>query len=431
MSESASVTGTNLDSSTFTVPVVSATEFNNPKTNNYFTNAQGNLIHFHFAYSNYEPAEAVCFFAHGYGGHSNGPVAQEMAKYLNERHIAVFFMDFQGHGYSTGDRAHMTCHTHLTADLIQFIHLILVDEISDHVVVMTAGTEVGVGVKTATNGHHLLLSAAHRRGVPLATTSFDFTNTTIRADTNRMNSPPPDVPDVPDDASVPLSKEWLLRLRTLPFFLMGQSMGGALLNICSNTILDTECFKNTYVGTVTLAPALHINSRPSWVMTEILRYTVAFFYSKGEMPSSQKGNNSLDFSHSVRDPAKIAMFEADTWGNPGAIGYNQPMKWGTALFFLDLHTHATQSFPSMRFPFLILHDPQDKICNIQGSRDMYALAATREEDKKLIEVPDGLHGLLTNQNNMILDHVLDWVRPRMRMVASAGIGGVIGECNAV
>jgi len=364
------------------VAKVCATEFNNPKTKNYFTNAKGNLIHFHYGYSNTKPAEAVCYFVHGYGGHTNGPVVQTMTKYLNEHKIAVFCMDFQGHGYSTGDRAYMTSYVDLTADLTQFVDLVLSDEeivmLNDSV--HSSNTDTGSSTTQAPD--------RHSPAVPADMAHFEFDNTKG------------------------YSKEWLLGIRTLPFFMLGQSMGGALLSVCANTIMDK--YPDSFLGIAMLAPALTIG-KPHWLVIEAMRYTVALLNSKGEMPS-QKANNTLDFRNSVKDPSKIAMFEADTWGNPGALGYNRPMRWGTALFFLDLNTHAVKSFSSMRFPFLILHDPEDKVCGVQGSRDMTRLAATALEDKKLVEIPDGLHGLLTNDNDMILNHVLDWVQPRIARV---------------
>lgn len=363
---------------------VSATEFNSPKTKNFFTNASGNFIHFHYQYDNFKPAEAVCFFAHGYGGHTDGLNARNMMRYLNEHQVAVFCMDFQGHGYSTGDRAFMISHADMTADLIQFLNVILVDEIETD---QTIGNQSGASTSVAASASTAAAAAAAMAasGLPIAVKHFEF------------------------GASEVHSKDWILSIRSLPFFMLGQSMGGALLSVCSNTIMDT--FGVQYVGTVALAPALAID-RPGWLVVESLRYTMALFNPKGEM-TSQKGNNTLDFSNSVRDPAKIAMFEADTWGKPGALGYNRPMRWGTALFFLDLHTHVERTLPSMRFPFLLVHDPEDKVCSIRGSRDMLRLAATAPADKSLVEVPGSLHGLLTNDNDMILGHVLAWVSPRI------------------
>ena len=37
-----------------------------------------------------------------------------------------------------------------------------------------------------------------------------------------------------------------------------------------------------------------------------------------------------------KDEEHIAFAEMDTWGKPGAVGYNQPMKWGTAASFIDM-----------------------------------------------------------------------------------------------
>ena len=87
-----------------------------------------------------------------------------------------------------------------------------------------------------------------------------------------------------------------------------------------------------------------------------------------------------------RHAETIAFTEQDTWGNEGALGWNHGMRWGTALMFLDFAAVIAQTMSKVAYPFLILHDPADKVCNIAGSRRLVAESCTPAEQKQLTEV---------------------------------------------
>jgi hypothetical protein len=80
------------------------------------------------------------------------------------------------------------------------------------------------------------------------------------------------------------------------------------------------------------------------------------------------------------------MTEADTWGNEGALGWNKGMRWATALMFIEFGAAIRESMSSVAHPFLILHDPGDEICGIEGSRMLMQQSVTPAENKELIEV---------------------------------------------
>ena len=110
----------------------------------------------------------------------------------------------------------------------------------------------------------------------------------------------------------------------------------------------------------------------------------------------------------LRKPEHIRMAALDTWGLNGALGYNLGMRWGTALMFMDLaDTFSADSFwRSIEYPFVIIHDPGDAVCNISGSRNMLQSAATPAHAKQLVEVPGYLHALLANCPYEMCDHVI-------------------------
>jgi alpha-beta hydrolase superfamily lysophospholipase len=304
---------------TMDAPTETAEAFNKPKTANYFRNTRGNRLHFRHNCNNLDACLGSIFFLHGYAGHVNGPGIGGMIKYMNDRNIAVFCMDFAGHGYSEGERALIEEREHLIEDFLGFINFILKAEVTPQ-------------MDTAGFDEH-----------------FDISQ--------------------------------LSRIRALPFSVMGSSMGGAVTALVSNALTEFPA----YCGSILLAPALSINP-PHWLLVEFMRYTFCTVTPAGILPSVMA--SVTDNRHSLKHDESLLKAELDTWGLPGALGWNKGLRWGTALMFIDMayHIGEPETLKSFRFPFLIIHDPSDKICSIEGSKSMIERSSTPAEDKKLVEV---------------------------------------------
>lgn len=345
----------------------SALDFNYPITANFFRNNRGNKLHFRYKIGKGGPEACLgsLFFLHGYAGHVDGPSIGKLIDYMSDRNIAVFCMDFEGHGHSEGERALIQDRQHLIEDFLGFVHFIM-----------------------------------QSADVPTSDSAgFD--------------------PDF--DLSA------LNRLRVLPFGVMGSSMGGAVTALVSNDLMKYP----TYSGSILLAPALSINP-PNWILVELLRHTVCYFTPTALMPSGLASVS--DNRASLKHEEALARAELDTWGLPGALGWNKGMRWATALMFIDMGSHIgkPETLSSFRFPFLIIHDPGDTICSIDGSRAMMDNASTPAEDKKLVEVshnfstlilsynqfccvfevPGYLHAILVNHPEEVCYQVLQWMLPR-------------------
>ena len=65
-------------------------------------------------------------------------------------------------------------------------------------------------------------------------------------------------------------------------------------------------------------------------------------------------------------------------------GHN--MKWATGLMFIRMAEALKTEFASVRCPFVILHDPYDKVVNIKGSHDLLEMSLTPPDQKTLVEV---------------------------------------------
>jgi alpha-beta hydrolase superfamily lysophospholipase len=204
----------------------------------------------------------------------------------------------------------------------------------------------------------------------------------------------------------------LVSLRDLPFFLMGSSMGGAVSTLASLQL----CTMPQYIGCTLLAPFLGNAKLPHWLLVEFFKYTFAYWTPNSHMPSflSNISDNTLTWTNEN----DILLAEMDAWGNEGALGFGQGMKWGTANMFLSMGPHIVEKFKEINYPFLILHDPADEICSIDGSHNMMKHTSTPDEDKKVIEVNGFLHGMIYNNPEEVCDHVVEWIQSR---VAKQGV----------
>jgi hypothetical protein len=97
-------------------------------------------------------------------------------------------------------------------------------------------------------------------------------------------------------------------------------------------------------------------------------------------------SNVTDYSLTFKHAVSLERLEADKWGREGALGWGRNVRWGTALMFIDF-AKALQPFMStVTYPFLIIHDPADAICDIAGSKLLMEKSATAGDKKKLVEV---------------------------------------------
>ena len=112
--------------------------------------------------------------------------------------------------------------------------------------------------------------------------------------------------------------------------------------------------------------------------------TVGACTSTAQIPASMSKTNVVQLLY--KSPESQAHFEMDTWGRPGALGWNQGMRWGSVLMFLDLGAAIDRIRRDIAYPFMILHDPGDQVCGIEGSRNLVAQSKTADDKKKLVEV---------------------------------------------
>ena len=326
--------------------------FNEPQSGNKFTNGNGCKLHFRVAKT--PPgvvAKCVVFFVPGYSNHVNSPEVKRMNENLASKGTIVVSIDMQGHGYSEGLRCYVPRYDHFVRDVVHFVSCFM----DEH----------------ATNN----------------TLFFD-------PEPNSFNNSD------------------LLAFRKLPFFIMAVSMGGGISVIAAHILWnmkrgDERMFPQ-FRGVLFQAPFTTI-AQPGCLTASILKYAFSHFIriftalsnsfalrnlfyrstvgacaSTIQLPASMSKTNVVQMLY--KSPESQAYFEMDTWGKPGALGWNQGMRWGTVLMFLDLGAAIDVIRKDIAYPFMILHDPADELTDIAGSRQLIEESLTDPDHKQLIEV---------------------------------------------
>ncbi len=86
------------------------------------------------------------------------------------------------------------------------------------------------------------------------------------------------------------------------------------------------------------------------------------------------------------------------------------MKYGTGAMFIELGITTRNILPTVSCPFMILHDPEDQVCTIRGSRNLMEQSQTEVCAKSLVELPGGYHVLVATKLEDVCGHIISWFR---------------------
>lgn len=321
-----------------------------PATDYYWTSHENCQLHLRY----WAPAAAkdvrgTLFYVHGYAGHINRPTLTSFLARIASAGYVIFGFDIKGHGYSPGERCLVHSFNDILDDCIDFADL-----------VFSAKASIG-------NGYNL--------GV---------------------------------------CDEILIAAQHVRFGLVGESMGGALALLLANQIVQgglRSSRENSFKGTVALSPALAVSLPSPW-MQAVLRNTVVPMMPSSAMPQWVSSGAQADISDSIRDEQIAAFAIQDDWGEAkGALGWRKPMKWGTAGAFSALYSTIDDDLADMTFPFAVLHDPDDAICDYAGTQRLMKLSPSK--DKQVVDVPGGLHGISCNEPEFTASTIIAFFAKRM------------------
>ena len=212
-------------------------------------------------------------------------------------------------------------------------------------------------------------------------------------------------------------EDWLLcissafkNLPQVPWFVAGQSMGGtfalAVAHKCNNLKAGAkDGYFSRFSGCISICPSLKVSIPPSPIVA-LLRAVLPLirFQIMPQFMNPVKGNTFLWKSREVES----WIINKDRWGVPGALGWGLGMRWGMADTLMRLISHVNNLAPQIQYPFLIIQDPDDKICNFEGAEIFFA-SARRCKSKHICRIVDGAHDLMCNEPAAVAIAIDNWI----------------------
>ncbi|XP_058730874.1 caffeoylshikimate esterase [Vicia villosa] len=188
------------------------------------------------------------------------------------------------------------------------------------------------------------------------------------------------------------------KFKSLPCFLFGESMGGAICLLIH--FADPKGFQ----GAILVAPMCKISDkvRPKWPIPQILTFLARFFPTLPIVPTPDLLYKSVKVDHKK----VIAQM------NP--LRYRGKPRLGTVVELLRVTDILSRKLCDVELPFIVLHGSADVVTDPEVSRELYEEA--RSEDKS-IKVFDGMmHSLLfgeTDENvEVVRSEILQWLNGR-------------------
>ncbi|XP_057522218.1 caffeoylshikimate esterase isoform X2 [Amaranthus tricolor] len=173
--------------------------------------------------------------------------------------------------------------------------------------------------------------------------------------------------------------------RNRPFFLFGQSMGGA---VALKIHLKQP---KAWNGAVLVAPMCKIadDMYPPFILTQIL-ISLAKVFPKWKMVPQ-------------KDLADIAFREKKELANYNVIAYKDKPRLKTAVEMLRTTDEIASRLEEVSMPFLILHGEADIVTNPSVSKALYEKASSK--DKKLLLCKDSYHAILEGEPDDVIERV--------------------------
>jgi alpha-beta hydrolase superfamily lysophospholipase len=329
------------------------------RTEEFVTNNREQILHVRSSWP--KKTKFIVVFLHGYASHGARPTHQHLGKEFNNNEIAYITLDFHGHGYSEGLRAHVKSVNDLIDDATSLLKALYSNE--------NEITERNSFVRKFYLNQY--------------------------ADINT------------------------------PFYIMGHSMGGGTSILLANRINTLQEYRGNlrlnFKGCLFVAPAIEFPNKPNIFLTLIMNYIMAPCFGEKLMSTS---SNTTSSTITIPSPLNIDQNGdplPEPWDNskyleyiqndsfPNGLGWNNPIRYETANSLLTLSSEVTNVLESITFPFIVFHDSDDKVVNVEGSLNLINLSRTPIKDKIFVEVIDGQHDPISNQIDFVTNHCIQWI----------------------
>jgi hypothetical protein len=161
-------------------------------------------------------------------------------------------------------------------------------------------------------------------------------------------------------------------------------------------------------GCVLLAPMVNVN-RPPAIVCSLMDMVMTPLFGTYSLPDMLCG--ATNYAHSVSNESYhnyIILDRHDSEKNPTGLMWAHNVRYATATTCLALSDRVLSIIPQISFPFVVLHDPEDKITTASGSLFLFENSPDNPM-KEYIKVKDGLHDLLTNKLGYTVSQMLRWM----------------------
>jgi alpha-beta hydrolase superfamily lysophospholipase len=183
-----------------------------------------------------------------------------------------------------------------------------------------------------------------------------------------------------------------------PLFLLGHSMGGAIVALASLTR------KPKVRGLVFSAPALKIGPRVYPILRHVAQVAGRLF---PRVRVIKMTGNSIS-----RDPHVVADFQQDP------LVFHERLPNRTAAEILKAAHWLSAHLGSVEQPFLVMHGTGDCVTDPEGSRLLYERASSNDKEIKLY---DGLYHDLWHEpeGNRVMADLIAWLAARQNSTTDA------------
>jgi len=334
--------------------------FQLPKTPGFFQAPSGHRLHVRTILPSNDPTatevKAVIIHCHGMNSHVNGRNwGGEFLPRVAKEGFAVFAVDIMGHGYSEGTRA-----------LIEDWHDVFDDLEALAEAIFNDGDEQ-VGEE-------------------------DF------------------------NAAIP--PEVLERLRRRPLFIDGLSMGGMIGFHLGLRLQEHPRLQKIFRGAVLGAPSLQVPMPPEAVSC-LLRTFVVPCFSHSSMPAAVSSSSKVQYGncYKLSDPKQKMFAEMEMRDDPLrfpniGLGWPRNMRWGTAGAFSKVFSTMDKDMAKAKYPFLIIHDPEDKICLVGGSEKLMERSPSADKQLSRMEA-GGFHCITFVDQERYVGLQTSWMKQRL------------------